>query len=215
MSPYLQLAIDETELQAALHVASATAAHIDIIEVGTLLLAAEGVHAVRQLRRAHPEHQIVADLRISRAGGALARLCVDAGASLVTVMAEAPMETLEAAVAACDDGGAEVQIELGDTWSDTELRRWNEAGVRHLIMHRGHEADSVVEGWSSARLDLLSQAADSGFIVSVTGGVSVSEVSCFTGIDVGIFIAGRSIRRAEQPHVAALELRTAIRELCQ
>jgi 3-dehydro-L-gulonate-6-phosphate decarboxylase len=208
--PALQLALDVTDLSVALEVAAAAAESVEIIEAGTILLAAEGLRAVRQLKDAHSNHQVVADLRISRAGKALAQQCVDAGADLITVMAEAPMETIGAAVDVCSGAGAEVQIELGDEWTSDDLKRWRDAGISHVITHRGHEADSRIEGWGPESLLFVHEAAAIGFCVSVTGGISDDEIASFSGCPVGVFIAGRSVRGADDVSRAARVLHDAI-----
>lgn len=201
--PLLQLALDETDLGRAREVASAAAEWVDVLEVGTLLLAAAGVPAVAALRADHPDHQIVADLRISRAGRALAELCFDAGASAVTVMAEAPTETRRAAIEVARARRGIVEIELGETWTVEQLARWVDDGATGVILHQGVEADSVGPGWSDADLQRVEEAAATGLRVSVTGGIAVEELDAFAGIPVGIVIAGRAIRRAEDPAVAA------------
>lgn len=206
----LQLALDETDLAVALDVAQQTATSVDVIEVGTLLLAAEGVHAVRALRAAHPEHTIVADLRIMRAGRALAEIAFGAGADWVSVMAEAPMETIAAVVEVADSNDGEVQVELGDSWTDADLAAWAELGVRHVIMHRSHEAEGAVDAWSDADFEAITQAHGHGLKVSVTGGMTLEEIRRFVDVPVTVFIAGRAIRRAVDPDVMARAFSSAI-----
>ena len=90
----LQLALDLGTLGEALEAAAAAADGIDVIEAGTLLCVAEGMHAVKALRRMHPDRIIVADIRIARAGRNLAAMAFDAGADWVSAGGEAPTETL-------------------------------------------------------------------------------------------------------------------------
>jgi 3-dehydro-L-gulonate-6-phosphate decarboxylase len=49
-----------------------------------------------------------------------------------------------------------------------------------------------------------------GFRVSVTGGLDVSTLSLFEGLDVYTFITGRGITAAEDPVAAAQEFQDEI-----
>ena len=85
----LQLALDMTDLAAALRVAAAAAPHVDRVEVGTPLLMAAGLSAVRALRQLLPAAVLVADTKICDAGERMAAAAFAAGADMVTVVAAA------------------------------------------------------------------------------------------------------------------------------
>ncbi|HSH78319.1 MAG TPA: orotidine 5'-phosphate decarboxylase / HUMPS family protein, partial [Herpetosiphonaceae bacterium] len=64
MQPIVQISLDLTSIEEALATARiAVQAGVDWLEAGTPLLLAEGLHAVRALRREFPDHPIVADLK--------------------------------------------------------------------------------------------------------------------------------------------------------
>jgi len=52
-----------------------------------------------------------------------------------------------------------------------------------------------------------------GFKVTVTGGLVVKDLPLFKDIPVYVFIAGRSIRDAQDPLKAAREFKAAIKEI--
>ena len=52
-----------------------------------------------------------------------------------------------------------------------------------------------------------------GFRVSVTGGLDVNTIKLFKGLDVEAFIAGRSLRDAEDPKQAAIEFKQEIQRV--
>ena len=208
--PRLQLALDLTDLDSAVSAARAAAPAIDIVEAGTLLCVAEGMHAVRALRRATPEKTIVADVRIARAGAKIAELAFTAGADWVTVVGEAPAETTAAAVTVAKSHGGEVQIELPDDWTADQARAWRDLGVRQVIYHNTAEVGAVGGTWSADALDTVRQLAALGFDVTVTGGIDAASVSRFAGLPVAVIIAGRAIAAATDPLAAARDLRAAI-----
>lgn len=199
-----------TDMGSALDVARATAGDVDVIEAGTLLCLSEGMHAVGALRAAHPDATILADIRIVRAGEKLAALAFGAGADRVSVVAEAPRETLEAALRVAGATGGEVEVELADTFTDADARLWRELGVERVIAHNTAEHGTVGQGWSQRSLDDVRRFAAHGFAVAVTGGIAPDTIATFAGLPVDTFIAGRGIWGADDPSAAARAYRAAI-----
>ena len=211
--PLLQVALDLTDTDEAVRVARAAAPHVDVVEAGTLLCLARGMAAVGALREAAPKARLLADIRIVRAGEKLAGLAFEAGADWVTVVAEAPRETLEAACEVAAARGGEVQVELADTFADEDARRWRDLGIRQVIAHNTAEHGTVGQGWSRRSLDDVARLAEHGFDVSVTGGIAPGTIPTFAGLPVHLFIAGRGIWAADDPAAAARDYREAIAAL--
>ncbi len=61
IKPRLQLALDHTRLDAALHTVDRLHPYVDIIEAGTILCISAGIQAVSTLRERCPQHTLVAD----------------------------------------------------------------------------------------------------------------------------------------------------------
>ena len=212
--PKLQLALDMPDLQLALDVLKQVHNHIDIIEVGTLLCLSEGLTAIRSIRSAYPNHIIVGDVRIVRAGSKIADMVFDAGADLVTVVAEAPLSTLEATHTVAQEYGKEVQVELGEILEESQIEKWQKLGIQHIIYHSETEVlETGVKQWSRQSLDIVRQLCDFGFCVTATGGIEPETVSMFLGIPLDIIIAGRAIWNAENPLERAGALKSAIEHI--
>ena len=209
-SPFLQLALDVQDLATAIETTRCVAPAVDVIEAGTLLCLSEGMHAVRALRSNFSTATIVADVRVVRAGRNIAQMAFDAGANWITVVGEAPVETLTAALEVAEAYGGEVQIELHQEWSNEQAARWRELGVRQVILHCGVEVGEIGHGWTPEALDTIRRLADMGFRVTATGGISASSISAFRDVPVSTFIAGRSVVQAENPLAAAQDIRTEI-----
>src|SRR3954470_17238011 len=109
MHAVVQLSLDLTDLSEALQTAElAVQAGIDWLEVGTPLIIAEGMRAVRELRAQYPEIPMVADLKTMDGGWLEAEIMAKAGASMVVVMGQAHAETVELVVKAGRDFGVKV-----------------------------------------------------------------------------------------------------------
>ena len=214
MRPRLQVALDTLDMPGTLGPLARCVDDIDVIECGTVLLLAEGLRDVREIRALYPDKTILADVRIAEAGAKLSRLCFEAGADWVSVVAGASMTTVEQVVKVADEFGGEVQIELGETYDAEQARQWKKLGAKHVIVHRSRDAEAAgTLAWHPEDVARVHELADMGFTVTVTGGIKPNELSTFAGAPVGVVIAGRAIVAADDPKAAARELQAAISEV--
>ena len=210
MRPLLQVALDMADLRDAVRVAEAVGDEVDILEAGTLLIASAGMEAVRALKAVSDGRLVLADLRIVRAGAALTRLAVDAGADVIVAMGAAPDAVLGAAVREADRAGVAVQVEPEADWTERDLRRWAELGIDQVMHHRIVEADEAGEPIDDSDRRLVETLAGSGMAVTVTGGLSRIDVEMLAGWGVSAVAVGRAIAAAPDAGTAARGFRKAI-----
>ncbi|WP_020611093.1 3-keto-L-gulonate-6-phosphate decarboxylase UlaD [Sediminispirochaeta bajacaliforniensis] len=210
--PLLQIALDHTDLKAALESAGKVAEEVDVIEAGTILCYAEGAKAVKQIHDAYPGHTIVADLKAADAGEVVANLVFSRGASWMTCICNAPLATMEAAKKVADTYSGEIQVELYGAWSFDLAAKWLDIGINQAIYHRGRDAAAAGQNWSDEDIQKIRHLGEMGFAVSVTGGLAPQDLSLFRGIPVKCFIAGRSLYEAKNPIAAARAFKQAIRD---
>ncbi len=139
MNPIVQVSLDLMTIEDAMPVAeTAVRAGVDWLEAGTPLILGEGLHAVRALRKAFPEHPIVADLKTMDAGYLEAEMMFKAGATHVVVMGVAHPATIANAVRAGRDYGGKV---MGDIMVHPDkpacARMMQDLGVDYIIVHTG------------------------------------------------------------------------------
>ncbi|MDR0432104.1 MAG: orotidine 5'-phosphate decarboxylase [Bifidobacteriaceae bacterium] len=209
--PKLQLAMDALELTKAFGPLAQVQETVDVIEVGTVLLLGEGLRAVREVRALYPEATILADARIAEAGSVLAPPCFEAGANWISCVAGASLTTIAGVVAAAQQAGGQVQVELGEAYDPARAAQWRDLGVQHVIVKRSRDRESAGDlTWGLLDLDRINELAAMGFTVTVTGGIKAADLDVFAGAPVGVVIAGRSIMQAADPRAAAAELKAAI-----
>ncbi|MEM7802001.1 MAG: 3-dehydro-L-gulonate-6-phosphate decarboxylase [Chloroflexota bacterium] len=210
----LQIALDTYDLPSALGPLQKAADHIDVIEVGTILCLAEGMHAVRAIKSLFPEKIVLADVRIAEAGSIISKMCFDANADWVSVVSGAAPSSFEVVLAeARSRENKDMQIELSDGWTFDQVKRWADLGVEQVIFKRSRDLEAQgVLTWDERSFETIQKLHDLGMKVTVTGGVKVKDIPLFKGVPVYIFIAGRAIRGADDPATAALAFQTAIGE---
>lgn len=211
MLPRLQVAVDALDMVSALGPLNRAVDHVDVIECGTILIIAEGLRCVREVRALYPDKTILADVRIAEAGSLISRQCFNAGSDWVSCVAGASLTTIGQVVKVAEEFAGEVQVELGETYSADRARAWHDLGVQHVIVKRSRDREAAGDlSWGKADVERVSELAAMGFTVTVTGGIKASELDVFSGRPVGVVIAGRSIMGADDPAAAALELRHAM-----
>src|SRR5947199_9372400 len=145
MKAVVQLSLDLIDLNEALRTAElALNAGVDWLEVGTPLIIAEGMRAVRELHARYPGVPLVADLKTMDGGWLEAEIMAKAGASMVVVMGQAHTETVELVVKAGKDLGVKV---MGDNLGMPDpvggAKLLEEAGCDYVIHHIGFNFRSV------------------------------------------------------------------------
>jgi 3-hexulose-6-phosphate synthase len=177
----VQISLDLTDMEEALDTARiAVAAGVDWLEAGTPLLLAEGLHGVRALRAAFPDHPIVADLKTMDGGYLEAEMMARAGATHVVVMARAHVETIKVVVRAGNDFGIKVMGDnLGCEDKAAASRMMEDLGVDYIVHHTGFDERNGIAAAGGGRispLDDLEQVVSAVSIpVQAVGGLTIEE----------------------------------------
>jgi 3-hexulose-6-phosphate synthase len=180
----IQISLDFTSLAEALDMARrAVRAGVDWLEAGTPLILAEGLNAVRGLRREFP-HPIVADLKTMDGGYLEAEMMAKAGATHVVVMGQAHPATIKAVVQAGRDFGVKVMADdLACADKPAAARRMQDLGADFIVHHVGYderrdpEVIRAHQGRTPSPLDELEAVVQAVKIpVQAVGGLTVEQV---------------------------------------
>jgi 3-hexulose-6-phosphate synthase len=177
----VQISLDLTNIEEALETARiAVEAGVDWLEAGTPLILAEGLHGVRALRAAFPNHPIVADLKTMDGGYLEAEMMARAGATHVVVMARAHVETIKVVVKAGRDFGIKVMGDnLGCADKAAASRMMEDLGVDYIVHHTGFDERNGIAAAGGGRispLDDLEQVVKAVSIpVQAVGGLTIEE----------------------------------------
>lgn len=208
MKPLIQVALDNTSLEDALKVlVKGVGDEIDIIEAGTLLLAAEGKRAVSIIRSFYPNKIIVADFKMADAANIMVPMFLDSGADFMTVICAADPATMRIANEKARSRGKNMQIELYGPWDLERAKVWYGLGIDHIIYH--HSRDEAKE-WGEKDIKSIKSLCEVGFKVTVTGGINPDHIKLFAGLPIYAFIGGRSIRESEDPTKEILRFKAEI-----
>ncbi|MBD8139716.1 MULTISPECIES: 3-hexulose-6-phosphate synthase [unclassified Frigoribacterium] len=205
----LQFAMDTLTTDAALELAAAAAPSVDIIELGTPLIKAEGFRAITAIKEAHPDKIVFADLKTMDAGELEAGEAFKAGADLVTVLGVAGDSTIAGAVKAAKAHGKGIVVDLigvGD--KAARAKEVVALGAEFVEMHAGLD-EQAEEGFTFEKL--LEAGKASGVPFSVAGGVKAATVGSVQDAGAVVAVAGAAIYSADDVAGAAAEIRAAIK----
>ncbi|WP_027334327.1 3-keto-L-gulonate-6-phosphate decarboxylase UlaD [Mycoplasma elephantis] len=209
MIPMLQIALDNLTIEEAINSAKKVEKYIDVIEVGTILIASEGKKAIKALKEAFPNKIIVADGKIADAGKVFGKMFFENGADYTTCICAAEVPTISETMKIAKDYGKdkEVQIELTSNFTWDQVKMWKEINVPQVVWHRSRDSQASGVKWGSNDIEAVKRLSKDGFKVTITGGVELEDIKLFKDIPIYIFIAGRALRDSKDPEKAAKEFK--------
>lgn len=211
MEPILQVALDFINLKRALKVAEAAVrGGADWLEAGTPLIKSQGLDSVRELRRRHLHHVIVADMKIMDVGRIEAESAFKAGADIVCVLGVADDSVIKECVEAARNYGGKVIADLiGMASSVKRAKEVARLGVDYLGMHTS--IDEQMKGEDPfAKLREISAAVD--IPVAVAGGINSETAAEAVKAGATVVIVGGAIIKDKDPEEATRTIKEAIRK---
>ncbi len=204
----LQVAFDFLDLSESIRIAEEIAELVDVLEVGTVLLWREGIESIREMRRHFPDARLLADSKIADAGGTAARLLLDAGADVITVLGSATEDTVRAVV---EETHKRNRTVVGDTigWVDAlETARFlKHLGVDEICINASADRAPTPESYDG--LAAVREALPD-VDVSVAGSITTDVIPTIVKHAPNTLIVGRAVTQSVSPRKAIEELRAAI-----
>ncbi len=137
--PIVQLALDFATIEEALEVARiGVEAGVDWLEIGTPLIVSQGLAPIGAMVRAFPKHPVLADYKTMDSGGKNVHRTRAQGGHVMSVCANAPDETVRAAVAASKETDVLVVADsIGVKQQAERARQCADWGVHMIYLHYG------------------------------------------------------------------------------
>ena len=201
----LQLALDTVDLAEARRIVDELQDLIDIVEIGTPCIFKEGVKAVREIKKAHPTLEVLADLKIMDAGDYEARLAYDAGADIVTVLGVATDVTIRRVVQAAQDCQKQVLVDMiAIEHIEERALQIDAMGVDYICVHTAFDMQEHKNPLDDLRrLHSTVQQAK----IAVAGGIDAQMLKNIIPYAPDIIIIGGAITKQTNQRKAALEIR--------
>ncbi|MFB9076220.1 3-hexulose-6-phosphate synthase [Flavobacterium procerum] len=204
----LQVAIDLLTTEAALELAGKVAPYVDIIELGTPLIKAEGLSVVTAMKAAFPDKLVFADMKTADTGALEAEMAFKAGADLVTVMGTVDDATIKGAIEAAKKYDRMVVVDtIGVKDRVQRAKEVTAFGVAFVELHAGLD-EQALPGYSVQTL--IGEGREAKVPFSVAGGVNIDTIKDVVAAGATVAVAGGAIYGANDPAAAAKALKDAI-----
>ena len=219
--PALQVALDLTDLNKAIELAALLATNLPkdhlIIEAGTPLIKSWGVLAPRLLKNITGA-TVFADTKTMDTGALEARLMIDNGADIVSVLSVSSEDTIKEFIGETHTYGKLAAVDLINNPTPIEIAiKTIDLGADIIIYHVGIDVQ-IKRGITVA--DLIDEIKylirnirnrKSNAFVAVAGGLKPGLISSFIDAGVDIVIVGSAITKSSNPLSVSRELLSEMR----
>ncbi|MFC4778860.1 3-hexulose-6-phosphate synthase [Paenibacillus sp. GCM10023252] len=206
----LQLALDLVDIKGAKQVVKEVEAYIDIVEIGTPVVINEGLHAVRAIKEAFPNLQVLADLKIMDAGGYEIMKASEAGADIITVLGATDDSTIKGAVEEARKQGKRILVDMINVKDiETRAAQIDALGVDYICVHTGY--DLQAEGRNSfEELQTIKRVVKNAK-TAVAGGIKLSTLPEVIKAQPDLVIVGGGITGQDDKQAVAAQMQKLIK----
>jgi len=206
--PLLQVALDFIDLDKAISIAEKVwKAGIDILEVGTPLIKAEGVKAITTIRNRFPEAIILADMKTADVGALEVELAANSGADIITVLGTADDEVIKSAINKAQELEIAVEVDMiGHKDPLNRMKRIKELGADIVGLHIGIDVQKQ-RGLTAEAIENLVKKAKRIFEgpIAVAGGLKPHNIPHLIRAGANIIVIGSAITKSQNPYERAKE----------
>ncbi|MNO85435.1 3-hexulose-6-phosphate synthase [compost metagenome] len=205
----LQLALDLVNIPGAIEVVQQVESYIDVVEIGTPIIINEGLHAVKAIKEAFPQLEVLADLKIMDAGGYEIMKAAEAGADIVTVLGATDNATIRGAVEEAKKQKKQIMIDMINVKNIEERAAEIDAlGVDYICVHTGY--DLQAEGKDSfAELQAIKGVVKQAK-TAIAGGIKLATLPEAIKANPDLIIVGGGITGQENKKEVAAQMKQLI-----
>lgn len=211
----LQLALDTLDEEEALGLAYLTAPYVNILEAGTPLIKSVGIKIVTQLKSAHPDKIVLADLKSSDVGAYEAEMAFRAGADIVTTQGITTLATIREVQREADKWSRRAEVDMtGVKDPVARAKEVRDVGVSLVLYHRSIDEETTQGAlWDEKAVQIVCEMCGLGLDVAVAGGVNQDILPFLRGVPIYGIVVGRGITAQPDPRLAARQITNCIREI--
>jgi 3-hexulose-6-phosphate synthase len=207
----LQLALDLVNTQEAIKLVEEVKDHIDIVEIGTPVVKIEGLQAVKAVKEAFPQLQVLADMKTMDAAGYEVLKASENGADIVTILAVAEDESIKGAVAEAKKQGKKILIDLIAVKDIAKrAQEVDEMGVDYICVHTGY--DLQAKGQNSFKDLETIKGVVKNAKTAIAGGIKLETLPEVLKSNPDLVIVGGGIANQEDKKGVAAKMQEMIKQ---
>ena len=192
---YLQVALNSSLTDAQQIIASLPRSERILVEAGTPLIKAFGQEAIRHLK-AWWGGYVVADLKTMDRGETEATIAKLSGADGAIALGQAPVETLNAFILACEKVGMDAMVDMMNVDQPVKILRKLKKLPRVVILHRGVDEETYNKDKPIPYVQINKIRSSYDLMVSIAGGDEIREVQRAIFNDANIVVVWKGFYSA-------------------
>ncbi|MFH1712973.1 MAG: orotidine 5'-phosphate decarboxylase / HUMPS family protein [Candidatus Jacksonbacteria bacterium] len=210
---YLQIALNSTLAQAAKIINHLPISDRILLEAGTPLIKRYGEAGIRQIKLLYSQHllakgispYIVADLKMMDRGAVEVEIAARGGADAAVALGHAPIESLDALIAHCENCGIDAMIDMMNVEFPLSILRKLKKQPAVVILHRGvdeteHNKQKMLPWYEIRRIK-----GSYDIMIAVAGGDTIKEIQSSIFNDADIVVVWKSFYQDSKDTVLLAE----------
>lgn len=192
---YLQVALNNTLEEASGIIAQLPQSDRILLEAGTPLIKRYGAEAISHLRQLWAGY-VVADLKTMDRGETEALIAQEAGAEGAIALGQAPVETINAFIAACAKFGLDSMVDMMNVDQPIKILRKLRKLPTVVILHRGVDEETFNKDKPIPYLQINKIRSSYDVMISIAGGDTIREVQRSVFNDANIVVVWKEFYQA-------------------
>ena len=186
----LQVALDLFSTEEALKVLDQVGQYVDIIELGTPLMIAEGARVVKTVKEKYPDKIVFADIKVMDGGGIVPKVCFEAGADRVSVLAAADDHTIKATIDLAKEYKGKVLVDMCSVKDiPTRGKEVEAMGPDYVCVHVGYD----IQATGVDPIEELRKLDQVKCHKAIAGGIKLSTFEAAVQSPADVIISGGGI----------------------
>ena len=205
----LQVALDLFSVEHALEVLEHVGEFVDIIEMGTPLVIAEGARAIRTVKEKYPDKIVFADIKVMDGGSEVPRSVVEAGCDMFSVLAAAADKTLESAIAYAKEHDVKVLVDMCNISNMEERGKQVERlNPDYICCHVAYDLQAT----GVNPVEELKRLSEVNIPKAIAGGIRLDTFKDAVNSDADVVISGGGIYNQKDMRETARQMRALLDE---
>lgn len=194
---YLQIALNSTPEEGEEIISQLPSSDRIIIEAGTPLIKSYGIDGIRRLKEAW-QYQvetivyIVADTKCMDRGKTEVEIALRGGASAVTALGSAPLETINYFISSCEESGLDSMVDMMGVDQPIKVLRKLKKMPTVVILHRGVDEETFDKNKPIPYLQINKIRSSFNTMISIAGGDTIREVQRAIFNDANIVVVWKN-----------------------
>lgn len=186
----LQAALDLFSTEHTIEVLEQIGEYLDIIELGTPLMIAEGACVVKEVKEKYPDKIVFADIKVMDGGGIVPKVVFEAGADMVSVLAAADNNTIQATIDLAKKYNGKVLVDMCSVKDiATRAREVEKMEPDYICVHVGYD----IQATGVNPIEELNKLDGINCQKAIAGGINLSTFEDAVNSSADVIICGGGI----------------------